>query len=256
MFLMSRTPQPKVKGMSKTRVCRSEDIPTNGMKQVELDGGQQVLILNADGRYFAYQAICPHQEVALCEGLFDGQVLTCHEHLWQWDVETGAPVGLAEAPLEFFDVVVEEGDVFVGVASALKLASIFEGISDEAQAQLAGLMREESYHADAVIYDFGAPVEDLYILEKGRVEFMLGRDDRTSPGGFLISKGELFGGAALIADQPRRIAKASCKEESTVIALNGNEVRAILADHPVDGHRVMSNLVHLITRYLASFGAR
>lgn len=242
--------------MSKTRVCRSEDIPTNGMKQVELDGGQQVLILNADGRYFAYQAICPHQEVALCEGLFDGQVLTCHEHLWQWDVETGAPVGLAEAPLEFFDVVVEEGDVFVGVASALKLASIFEGISDEAQAQLAGLMREESYHADAVIYDFGAPVEDLYILEKGRVEFMLGRDDRTSPGGFLISKGELFGWAALIADQPRRIAKASCKEESTVIALNGNEVRAILADHPVDGHRVMSNLVHLITRYLASFGAR
>jgi toluene monooxygenase system ferredoxin subunit len=226
------------------------------MKQVEIDGGHQVLLLNSEGRFFAYQAMCPHQEVALCEGLFDGRILTCHEHLWQWDAETGAPVGLAEAPLEFFDVLVEDGEVFVGVASALELASVFEGISEDAHAELSALMREQSYPAGAVIYDFGAPVEDLYILEKGRVEFLLGRDDRTSPGGFLISKGELFGWAALIADQPRRIAKATCEEESRVIALNGNEVRAILARHPTDGHRVMSNLVRLITRYLASFGAR
>jgi toluene monooxygenase system ferredoxin subunit len=42
------------------------------------------------------QAICPHQEVALCEGLFDGTVLTCHQHLWQWDIRSGAPMGIAE----------------------------------------------------------------------------------------------------------------------------------------------------------------
>ena len=86
--------------MKMNRVCRTEDIPENGMKKVEVDGGLNVLVLNSDGRYFAYQAVCPHQEVELCEGLFDGRTLTCHEHLWQWDVETGAPIGLAEAALQ------------------------------------------------------------------------------------------------------------------------------------------------------------
>lgn len=253
---MSAIIKTKADRMNMIRVCQSDEVPLNGMKQVKIESGQTVLLLNSEGRFFAYQAMCPHQEVPLCEGLFDGRTLTCHEHLWQWDAETGAAIGLAEAPLEYYEVKVADGDIYVGVPSALQLASIFEGISEEVQAQLAELMRIESHAADSVIYNTGEPVEDLYILEQGRVEFMLGRDDRTSPGGFLVSKGELFGWAALISDQPRRIARATCKEDSSVVALNGKAVQAILAGHPADGFRVMGNLVQLITRYLASFGAQ
>lgn len=242
--------------MEMTKVCTTDEVPVNGMKEVELDG-KSVLIVNSDGEFFAFQGICPHQEVRLCEGLFDGNVLTCHEHLWQWDVKNnGSPVGLAEAPLEYYNVKVEDGDVFVGVPSALKLASIFEGISDESQAALSALARHEEFAADSTIYDHGDSVEDLYILESGRVEFVLGRDDRTSPGGFMIRKGELFGWAALVTGQPRRIARATCREDSVVIALNGSEVRAVLEKAPADGYKVMNNLVHLITRYLASFGGQ
>jgi toluene monooxygenase system ferredoxin subunit len=35
----------------------------------------------------------------LAEGLYDGKVFTCHEHLWQWDIVSGEPQGMAEAPL-------------------------------------------------------------------------------------------------------------------------------------------------------------
>lgn len=242
--------------MEMTKVCTTEDVPSNGMKEVELEG-KTILIVNSGDEYYAFNGICPHQEVRLCEGLFDGCVLTCHEHLWQWEVQNkGAPIGLAEAPLEYYDVKVENDEIYVGIPSALTLASIFEGISAESQTALSALARHETHEAGSTIYDVGDTVEDLYLLESGRVEFMLGREDRTSPGGFMIRKGELFGWAALVADQPRRIARATCKEDSTVIALNGEQVRKVLEDAPADGHRVMSNLVQLITRYLASFGGR
>ena len=75
--------------MNKIHVCKSSDIPSNGMKTYDVAGGLKVLIANAGESYYAYQGICPHQEVCLGEGFYDGSVLTCHQHLWQWDITTG-----------------------------------------------------------------------------------------------------------------------------------------------------------------------
>ena len=99
--------------MSKVFVCQKSEIPPNGMKEYSPEGRPKVLILEAGGTYFACQADCPHQQVSLCEGFYDGAVLTCYQHLWQWDIHTGAPVGLAEAPLQMYGVVVESVSVTV-----------------------------------------------------------------------------------------------------------------------------------------------
>lgn len=242
--------------MNMIKACGVGDIPDKGMKQIEIEDGPKVLVLNSAGNYYAYQAVCPHQEVALCEGIYDGTTLTCHEHLWQWNATSGAPVGLAEAPLERYDVEVRGDEIYVGVPSALTLASIFEGVSDPVMSRLTELARVNTYPAGSEIYNVGAPVVDLYILEKGRVAFILGQGDRSNPGGFMVRKGELFGWAALLVDQPERIARATCDEDSTVIELNGAEVLAILKDVPEDGLRVMSNLVQLLTRYFATYGSQ
>ncbi len=79
-------------------ICKKSDIPENGFRVFEIDG-EKVLIAQSDGEYYGYDGICPHQEVCLSDGLYDGKVFTCHQHLWQWDVVTGEPQGLAEAPL-------------------------------------------------------------------------------------------------------------------------------------------------------------
>jgi len=92
--------------MEKHLLCRTSEVPANGLKECDADGGRKVLVANAGGEFFAFQAMCPHQEVPLCEGLFDGQTLTCHMHLWQWDVRTGSAMGLAEAPLQKFPLTV------------------------------------------------------------------------------------------------------------------------------------------------------
>lgn len=78
--------------------CRIEDVPDNGMKEVAV-GGVPLLIVSAGGEHFAYQAQCPHEAVPLEQGVHDGSVLTCLEHLWQFDLRTGAPLGDSESGL-------------------------------------------------------------------------------------------------------------------------------------------------------------
>jgi toluene monooxygenase system ferredoxin subunit len=241
--------------MSKIRVCNSAEIPTNGMKDYDIEGGLKVLIANAGDCYYAYQGICPHQEVCLAEGYYDGAVLTCHQHLWQWDITTGKALGLAEAPLEKYEVKVEDGEIFVLQSSALKAAQLFMDISDDTLQRLDQLARREEYESGSTLYNIGDPTDDLYILESGRVEFLIGRDG-TSPAGFVLRKGVVFGWAALLDEQPRRIAKAACLEKSVLLRLSGEETLKILASDPVSGYLVMRQLSTLITRYLTSPGEK
>ena len=86
--------------MGKRLVCKVADVPENGLKECEAEGGLKLVVANAGGEFYGFQAVCPHQDVPLCEGLFDGSTLTCHMHLWQWDIRTGEPRGIAEAPLQ------------------------------------------------------------------------------------------------------------------------------------------------------------
>jgi len=94
-------------------VCQAADVPSEGLKEFETADGKPVLLLNAGSEYYACQAICPHLDTPLAEGMFDGTTLTCHQHLWQWDIETGEPKGLSELPLECFDIKEENGALFV-----------------------------------------------------------------------------------------------------------------------------------------------
>jgi len=93
--------------------CRLDDVPPGGMKECALEGGTKVLVVNAGGEYFAYQALCPHETVPLEQGIHDGSILTCLEHLWQFDVRTGAPLGDAETGLTSFRVKNESGTLHV-----------------------------------------------------------------------------------------------------------------------------------------------
>ena len=242
--------------MKRIHICKASDIPSNGMKSYDTSIGVKVLIANAGDAYYGYQGVCPHQDVCLDEGFFDGATLTCHQHLWQWDITTGEPVGLAEAPLERYQIEQQDGELFVLQSSALKVSELFKGISDTALERLDALARREAHDSLATLYGVGDPVDDLYILESGRVEFLIGREDRTSPAGFMLRKGEVFGWAALLEDHPRRIARAACLEKSTVLRLNGEAVLRTLAEEPATGYLVMRQLSTLIAKYLGSPGGK
>jgi toluene monooxygenase system ferredoxin subunit len=226
------------------------------MVECAVEGGLKLLVANAGADYFAYQAMCPHQDVALCEGLYDGSVLTCHQHLWQWDIRTGAAIGLAEAPLESFDVHVENDSIYVVAQSALSAAGLFAGVTAATLKALTDFAKKEKCDEGRALYDVGDAADDFFILEAGRVEFLLGRDERVSPAGFMLHKGELFGWAALLENQPRRIARATCLESSQVLRINGKQALEVLANDPASGYLVMRRLSSLIARYLSSSGSK
>ncbi len=96
------------------RVCRSADVPADGMKQFSVDG-VDVLIVNAGTAFFAYQSLCPHEAVPLETGIHDGCALTCLEHMWQFDLKTGAPMGDAQVGLKGYRLKEERGELFVGL---------------------------------------------------------------------------------------------------------------------------------------------
>lgn len=95
--------------MKLDRVCKVSDVPSDAPRQFETASGEKICIVKAGDRFFACQAYCPHKGVALCDAVFDGDVLTCLEHLWAWNLRNGGePQGLAEVPLKMYDVEVVE----------------------------------------------------------------------------------------------------------------------------------------------------
>lgn len=242
--------------MARKFVCRRANVPANGMAAFDTGDGLKVLIASSGDEYFACQATCPHQDVSLAEGLFDGSVLTCHQHLWQWDIRSGSPRGLAELPLDCFKVEVDNDSIYIDTPGALNVGELFAGIAEGTLAQINALARREEHQQGGILYEIGDPADDFYVLESGRVEFLIGRDERTRPAGFMLRKGEVFGWAALLESQPVRIAKATCLERSTLLRINGKRVLNVLEADPASGYLVMRRLAGLIARYLVSSGAR
>ena len=243
--------------MAKRYVCKVADVPANGIREFEAEGGLKLVVANAGSEYFGYQAVCPHQDVPLCEGLFDGSTLTCHMHLWQWDIRTGEPRGIAEAPLQRYPLSREGEALYLGTeGTALDVGELFNGLDASILQKLAALAQRESHEAGALLYRPGDPADDFYVLDSGRVEFLVGRGDRTAPGGFMLKKGEVFGWAALLDGYPARIASARCLEASTLLRINGKAALNVLEHDPAAGFVVMRRLAALIARYLAASGVK
>ncbi|MGH2628460.1 MAG: Rieske 2Fe-2S domain-containing protein, partial [Anaerolineales bacterium] len=96
------------------RVCGAAEVPASGMKEFAVDG-VHVLIVNTGNGFAAYQAMCPHEAVPLEMGVHDGAILTCLEHMWQFDLRTGAPLGDAEVGLKGYRLKEERGELYVGL---------------------------------------------------------------------------------------------------------------------------------------------
>jgi nitrite reductase/ring-hydroxylating ferredoxin subunit len=63
------------------------------LRKFEIDGVAAVVA----GDRVAYPPHCPHMAEPLdISGVCEDGVLTCTKHLWRWDTETGAEIGMAE----------------------------------------------------------------------------------------------------------------------------------------------------------------
>lgn len=105
--------------MSWTKVCTVGDVAENAFRKFEANG-IAVVVANVGGEFYAYPPLCPHMAEPLeISGVCDGSVLTCTKHLWQWDMRTGAVMGMAERELLMYPVSLKGDDVVVNLEKEL-----------------------------------------------------------------------------------------------------------------------------------------
>ena len=128
----------------------------------------------------------------------------------------------------------------------LKKTDLFQDISDQALEAISGLAVEETLEEGDSIYQLGDDADDLYFLETGRVRFSLGVGNRPDGSGFLILPGKLFGWAALLQGNPRRVATASCLEDSTLYVMSREKLFQVFDNDHAAGYEVMRRLATTI----------
>ncbi len=93
-------------------IARTSDIEPGELAVFEV-AGRRIAVANADGRFFAIDDTCTHEQCSLAEeGTLDGTVVTCGCHGAQFDVTTGAVLAPpAPAPVKMYRLRVDRDDL-------------------------------------------------------------------------------------------------------------------------------------------------
>ena len=140
-------------------------------------------------------------------------------------------------------------------AAVLGQARFFSGLSAAQLGRVAALGRMRTFPQDTRIYTIGDSVDYFYVLAEGMVRFTLGLGKRDTTAGDIIRRGDVFGWAPLVEGHSRRIATAYCLTACSVVAIDGNELVALMDAELALGYALMKKLAVLLTSELTSFAA-
>ena len=100
--------------MGKIIVGKTSDILSGKMQRVTADG-KDILVINADGNYYAMDDTCTHAGGSLADGKLEGSIVTCDWHGAKFDCKTGKlhafPAKIKD--LNSYKVVVESDNIFL-----------------------------------------------------------------------------------------------------------------------------------------------
>lgn len=107
--------------MSFTKVCAVDDLWEGEMEAFSVNGHEILLVCAEGGDVRAFQGICPHQDIPLAEGKFDGEKIICRAHLWQFDACTGKGINPDDCALAEYPVKQIGSDILVETEGVLPL---------------------------------------------------------------------------------------------------------------------------------------
>ncbi|MCB1503944.1 MAG: Crp/Fnr family transcriptional regulator [Hyphomicrobiaceae bacterium] len=132
----------------------------------------------------------------------------------------------------------------------LRKASLFGGLNEAAIASIANFAQTKNYEEGDEIYTLGDAALSVYVVVSGRVRFSIGVGNRASAAQSIMEAGETFGWAALTGEEPRRVATASCLEDTTVLTIDGTALTRYFETDTASGYAVMRQLADRISRDL------
>jgi nitrite reductase/ring-hydroxylating ferredoxin subunit len=99
-----------------TKVATTGEVAPGEMISVDVNG-EQVLLCNVDGEFYAVHDECTHERFPLTEGTLEGCAVVCALHGARFSLETGevlAPPALV--PVKTYEVRVEGEDIVIAAA--------------------------------------------------------------------------------------------------------------------------------------------
>jgi 3-phenylpropionate/trans-cinnamate dioxygenase ferredoxin subunit len=95
------------------RVADVDELPPGKMRRIEI-GQRRILLANVDGRFYATDDVCTHEDASLSTGSLKGEWVKCPLHGSRFSVRTGEVVDQpAEVGLRTFAVRVDANAVCV-----------------------------------------------------------------------------------------------------------------------------------------------
>lgn len=129
----------------------------------------------------------------------------------------------------------------------LKRTMPFQVVSNGLLADIAALSERRTLEPGERLYVVGDRAEDVYVVVSGRIEHALGLGSGARTLSQVVQSGDVFGWAALLKDQPRRLATATALEKAEVLRIRAEDLTHALERDPAAGDVVMSRFATMIT---------
>ena len=98
--------------MARIRMGRLDEIAPGQMLEKRILA-RRIAVVNDDGTLYGIESDCKHMRASLATGSIADGVVTCKWHGWKYDLRTGKCLTVDRVKLKRFDVVVQDGDVFI-----------------------------------------------------------------------------------------------------------------------------------------------
>jgi len=96
-------------------VCKTDELNDGQLLSFDYDD-KKIMVAKMQGKIFATDRTCTHEEADLSTGILTEQGVTCPLHLSVFNLENGNPENLpAETPLESFYIKTNEYEIYVEV---------------------------------------------------------------------------------------------------------------------------------------------
>ena len=97
-------------------VAKASDVAAGEMKLVDVDG-EEVVIANVSGEYFAFSNTCTHEGGPLSDGELEGDIVTCPWHFTPFNVRTGEAQegGVTDDPVLTYEVRLDSDDIQIRI---------------------------------------------------------------------------------------------------------------------------------------------
>jgi nitrite reductase (NADH) small subunit len=103
--------------MTLVKVGEVGDIKENAGREVRVEE-TRIALFYANGRYYAIEALCRHQDGSLAPGKIEGEVVECPLHFWHYNIKTGRLLDYLDGVrLTTYEVKVIEDQIYLEIAN-------------------------------------------------------------------------------------------------------------------------------------------